>query len=433
MNDYEFGNKIYELRKKCKISQEKLGELVGVSNKAVSKWEMGKAKPNVDVLKKLCDVFNVKLEYLLDNKNENINITKIVITGGPCAGKSTALSWIQNHFIKKGYKVLFINESATELINNGINYETCKSRLDFQKAIVGLQLEKEKIYMNAAKLMDGKILIVCDRGLLDSKAFINELEFQKICNDFNTNEIEMRDNYDAVFHLVSCAKGAEEFYTKDNNSARQENIDEARIVDDKIIAAWTGHPHFRIIDNSMSFEEKIKKLLKEIDSFLKEPIGYEIERKYLIEYPNIKLLESMDNCEKVEIIQTYLLSDNDEEVRVRQRGKNGNYIYYQTIKKNISNLKRIETEKRLSKEEYLNLFMNADPSCRQIRKTRYCITYGKTYYEIDIFKDNNKDALLEVELLTESDDVEIPPFVKVIKEVTNDESYKNHNIAKIKK
>jgi hypothetical protein len=53
---------------------------------------------------------------------------------------------------------------------------------------------------------------------------------------------------------------------------------------------------------------------------------YEIERKYLIEYPNLKVL---NNCivEKVEIIQTYLNSVNGEEVRIRQRGKNGNYIF----------------------------------------------------------------------------------------------------------
>lgn len=39
-----------------------------------------------------------------------MEITKIVITGGPCAGKSTAMSWIQNAFTQKGYRVLFVPE-----------------------------------------------------------------------------------------------------------------------------------------------------------------------------------------------------------------------------------------------------------------------------------------------------------------------------------
>ena len=41
-------------------------------------------------------------------------ITRIVITGGPCAGKTTAMSWIQNAFTRKGYLVLFVDETATQ-------------------------------------------------------------------------------------------------------------------------------------------------------------------------------------------------------------------------------------------------------------------------------------------------------------------------------
>ena len=48
------------------------------------------------------------------------NLTKIVITGGPCAGKTTALSKLEKHFTGLGFRVIFINETATELILNGI-------------------------------------------------------------------------------------------------------------------------------------------------------------------------------------------------------------------------------------------------------------------------------------------------------------------------
>jgi len=122
MNDYEFGNRLYSLRKKCKLSQEELGKMVGVTNKAVSKWEMGKTKPHLDIMNKLALIFNVKLEDLLNDDYKNSNINMIVITGGPCAGKSTALSWIQNEFTQKGYHVIYVNEAATELINNGISF-----------------------------------------------------------------------------------------------------------------------------------------------------------------------------------------------------------------------------------------------------------------------------------------------------------------------
>lgn len=432
MNNYKFGNRLYELRRRCKLSQSELGSMVGVTNKAVSKWEMGNAKPTMEIMGKLSLIFNVKLEELIGEEEKNTNIHMIVITGGPCAGKSTALSWIQNEFTQKGYTVLFIGESATELINSGVKNSVCRTKKDFQLAILRMQKAKEELYLEAASKMNNKVLIVCDRGTLDGKAYLPEVDFQYLMKVMDTNEIELRDNYDAVYHLVTAAKGARDYYTFETNKARTETAEEAAIMDDKIISAWTGHPHLRIIDNSTNFEGKMQRLINEISAFLGEPKQSEIEKKYLIEYPNIKELESMHNCEKVEIIQTYLTSDNkDEVVRIRQRGKEGNYIYYKTVRKELADQKRLEVEKRLSKEEYLNLLMNADPNYRQIRKTRYCLMHNKTYYEIDIYPFWKDKALVEVELENDSKKIMLPSFLKVIKDVTGDVNYKIYSLAKI--
>jgi len=431
MNDYNFGNLLYKLRNKANLTQKELAIRLGITNKAVSKWENGKAKPTTDILKKLSILFNIPIENLLQikEKENTKKITKIVITGGPCAGKTTAMSWIQNMFTDLGYHVIFVPECATELINSGISSITCKDVESFQNALMKLQIEREKIYEKAAlSIKNDKILIVCDRGIMDSKAYLTDLQFSSIISELNKNEIELRDNYDAVFHLVSAAKGAKEFYTLENNSARTETIEEAINSDNNLITAWNGHPHFRIIDNSTNFEDKIKKLLKEISHFLGEPEPYEIERKFLIKYPNISWLEK--NCKKLEIIQTYLNSSNDEEVRVRQRGYNGNFIYTKTIKKNISDIKRLEIEKRLSKDEYLELLMDADTTKHPIRKTRYCLIYKNQYFEIDIYPFWGDKAILEIELNSENQEFEIPKQLEVIKEVTNDKKYKNSELAK---
>ncbi len=360
-----------------------------------------------------------------------MSITKIVITGGPCGGKSTAMSWIQNAFTEKGYMVLFIPETATELITGGIAPWTCASNIDFQKCIAKLQTEKELIFEKAALNMNAeKILIVCDRGEMDNKVYMSDDEFVDVLNSINTNEVELRDKYDAVFHLVTAAKGAEEYYTTANNAARTETIEQAAEMDDKFIAAWTGHPHFRVIDNSTNFEDKMKRLIKEISAFLGEPEPFEIERKFLIEYPDIKILESNQNCHKIEIIQTYLNSNSDDEIRVRQRGENGHYIYFQTIKKALNSLKRIEIERRLSQQEYLKLLMNADTSKRQIRKDRYCLMYNNQYFEIDVYPFWNDKAICEIELNDESDSIDFPENIKIIKEVTDDIAYKNASLAR---
>ena len=97
-----------------------------------------------------------------------------------------------------------------------------------------LQLEKEKVFEQAARTMDSdKILIVCDRGTLDNKAYMTEVDFSLVLNELGLNEVELRDGYDAVFHLVTAAKGAEKFYTTANNTARTETVDEAVALDDK--------------------------------------------------------------------------------------------------------------------------------------------------------------------------------------------------------
>ncbi len=434
MNDYIFGNKIFELRKSLNLSQTELADMLGVTNKAVSKWENGKSKPTTNVIRKLATVFKMDINDLLSMRDEGrmMEITKIVVTGGPCAGKSTAMSWVQNAFTQMGYTVLFVPETATELITGGVAPWTCGTNAEYQKCQLKLQIEKEKIFEQAARTMDSKkILIVCDRGTLDNKAYMDEIEFAEAVRFIGSNEVELRDSYDAVFHLVTAAKGAEDFYTTANNAARTETVEEAAALDDKLISAWTGHPHLRVIDNTSSFEDKMKKLVAEIAGFLGEPEPYEIERKYLIEFPDIKWLESNPSCQRIEIIQTYLNSDNDEEVRVRQRGIDGNYIYFQTIKKKVSDLKRVEIEKRLSQAEYLKLLMEADTTKRQIRKTRYCLTYENQYFEIDVYPFWNDKAIAEIELSDENAEIIFPKQIKVIKEVTDDESYKNASLAKM--
>ena len=433
MNDYEFGNFIFQHRSRIGLTQSEMAERLGVSNKAVSKWETGKSKPTTNTLRKLAALFGLSVDVLLEIREgaRNVEITKIVITGGPCAGKTTAMSWIQSNFTKMGYTVLFVPETATELITGGVAPWTCGSNAEYQKCQMKLQLEKEKIFaQGAASMPVEKILIVCDRGALDNKAYMSELEFACVMESLGCNEVELRDNYDAVFHLVTAAKGAEKFYTTANNAARTETVEQAAALDDKLIAAWTGHPHLRIIDNATDFEEKLKRLIAEISSFLGEPEPYEIERKFLIEYPDLAALEKLPNCQRVEIIQTYLTAPQGEESRVRQRGIDGNYIYFQTTKKKVTDLKRVEVERRLSKDEYLRLLMDADPGCRPIRKTRYCLTYDNQYFEIDVYPFWKDKAIVEIELADENEEIRFPAQIKVMEEVTDDESYKNASLAR---
>lgn len=113
-----------------------------------------------------------------------------------------------------------------------------------------------------AKLNKKKAIVLCDRGLMDGKAYVDTEKWNKLLDANNLNEVIMRDDrYDLVIHLVSAADGAETFYNL-SNVARFESETEARVMDKKTQQAWLGHPNHCIIDNKVkSFEEKLQRVL----------------------------------------------------------------------------------------------------------------------------------------------------------------------------
>ena len=361
------------------------------------------------------------------------SVTTIALTGGPCGGKSTCLAVLEQELTNKGYKVFVIEEMATNLIKSGVNPNVISVR-EFQKMMIKLQYERHKAYEDmASKLANDneKVILVYDRGIPDCKAFMSDNMYVEVLNELGLNENYVLSLYDAAFNLVTVADGVPEAYTCANNSARSETPEQAIERDRGCIRAWTGHTHLRVIDNKgRSLKQKVDKLLEEIYSLLGIPVPVEIERKYLIKMPDLAVLKSKYDCTTVDIIQTYLESyDKKAERRVRQRGVNGNYTFYYTEKRGISNISREEIEIKLSESEYLELLMDADTTLHQVKKTRTCFVSEGTYFELDIYPFWKDKAILEVELTNESSDVILPEYIDVIKEVTDDLNYKNVSLA----
>merc|ERR1719203_2130662 len=74
------------------------------------------------------------------------------------------------------------------------------------------------------------------------------------------SECDLREGrYNAIFHLVTAAQGAEKYYTLENNEARTESASEARGVDQATRKAWVGHPKLHVFDNTSDFEGKLQR------------------------------------------------------------------------------------------------------------------------------------------------------------------------------
>ena len=155
---------------------------------------------------------------------------------------------------------------------------------------------------------------------------------------------------------------------------------------------------------------------------------YEIERKYLIRFPDRELLNSCSG--KTEITQTYLLSRDGRTARVRKRGLDGEFTYTHTQKTRISDVKRIELEREISQEEYERLLQDADPTRSVIHKTRYCLDYREQMFEIDVYPFWTDRAIMEIELESEEQEILFPPAVQIIAEVTSDKRYTNSSLAR---
>lgn len=362
------------------------------------------------------------------------NIKRIVLTGGPCAGKTTALVRIIEHFSALGYKVFTVPEVPTMVTQAGWNYMTDNHAFYYEgeKVILELQLAIEESVMRMAKTCTEPCVVVCDRGAMDISAYISPQMWDELTASCGTSTQELRTggHYDAVLHLVSAADGAEQFYTTANNAQRYEKADEAglalaRDLDKKVISAWTGHPHLRVINNGADFEQKMQRVIDEISAVLELPQPIRQERKYIVE-----LTAPLPPCTRSTITQTYLVADPDCEVRLRRRDIDGNMVNVHTTRRRLSPTEELVTERQVSNALYESLLQQADPYRHPIDKVRHSFIHQGQFFELDTYQGRHQGLMiLETKGIASHEDVKFPPFVHVVKDITGDMQYYNHNLS----
>lgn len=154
----------------------------------------------------------------------------------------------------------------------------------------------------------------------------------------------------------------------------------------------------------------------------------EIERKFLIEMPDIEFLNVR---RQLEILQTYLKNSNDgAQRRVRKITENGNESFIYTEKIFYTPVSRKETEYEISSREYDELLSEAKADCVPISKCRICFDYNDQLFELDIYPFSDELAILELELEEPEQKIDFPSYINVIKEVTGIDSYSNAALGK---
>ena len=184
---------------------------------------------------------------------------RIVLTGGPGGGKTTAADLFRREI---GDRVVMVPEAATILFQGGFPRSTAPhaSRVA-QTAIFHVQRNLEDVQ---AALYPGRILL-CDRGTIDGAAYWPGGDGDYFATVGTTFEKELL-RYDAVIFFETAAVGGSSI--ESGNPIRNESLNEAVELDTKLRTLWSVHPHFTLVPHNASFFKKISFGLAALESLV---------------------------------------------------------------------------------------------------------------------------------------------------------------------
>ncbi|KAI8892428.1 AAA domain-containing protein [Globomyces pollinis-pini] len=361
----------------------------------------------------------------------------VCLTGGPCGGKTSAISIITDLFESLGWTVYRVPETAAILLGGGVQFAELddESAFSFQKHILSVMLSLEKTYRDLALLNSKKgikTVVICDRGTMDPSAYMPRKDWLRVVKDLNMDEVSLRDHrYDCVVHLVTAAKGAESFYTLENNNTRSE-----------VMNAWVGHSSFHVIDNLSvnNFTEKCDKIVQVISNAFGLTTMHNLKKgvkKHKFWIQNFKTdMDFPVTYREFEVEHRYLVNTSGDgtQTRIRRRIELGtNNIHCNMTTRYTTPDGFIYTRRHILAREY-ELFKNqSDPTRVPIKKLRRCFLYEDQYFQLDVYQSPSAGLVLMETYLSEDIDPSacIPPWLEY-ENVTDDNNYSMFTLAEKK-
>lgn len=194
-------------------------------------------------------------------KTSTNNRCRIVLTGGPGGGKTTAADLFRREI---GERVVIVPEAATLLFSGGFpRTEEPTAIHAAQRAIFHVQRNLEDVQ---SALYPERILL-CDRGTVDGAAYWPGEPHHFFAAVGTTLEQELA-RYDAVIFFETAAAGG--LRIDDGNPIRTENNQKAVALDTRLRALWSQHHRFILVPHNVSFFKKISFGLAVLDGMVSE-------------------------------------------------------------------------------------------------------------------------------------------------------------------
>lgn len=173
---------------------------------------------------------------------------RIVVTGGPGGGKTTAADLFRREL---GDCVVVVPESATLLFAGG--FPRCKEADAGRAAQAAIHHVQKNLEDVQSARYPGRVLL-CDRGTIDGAAYWPGTPDDFFRHMGTTFDAELA-RYDAVVFFETAAVG--EISIEGGNPVRNESLDEARALDRNLRELWAKHPRFTMVPHSASFLAKL--------------------------------------------------------------------------------------------------------------------------------------------------------------------------------
>ncbi|KAL7459262.1 hypothetical protein ACHAWC_011729 [Mediolabrus comicus] len=391
-------------------------------------------------------------------------IYKIVLTGGPCGGKTTSLARLAPYLRERGFEVITCPEAFSLLVSNGMpfDYLGAVKGMDIvvQDTVMDMQIGMEDSFERVLRARGKPAVLLCDRGLMDGSAYMKEEDWNKLMRKREINCVsELREGrYNAVFHLVTAAEGAEEYYTLENNAVRTEPPELAKSLDHMTRNAWVGHPSLKIFDNSTDFETKLQRVVEETARLVGLPTHLpRVTTKFLLKKePHLSAFPKEVAYQIFNVEKVYLYEENENEnisqenvlkeysfIRKRtsldKSGNESGSVYGWTVVQKTRDGQTIEKKRIITKREYTSLFNNRDKSRYIVRQKRISFLWNLQSFNVHVFKEPSDDiCILHAQVQSSPDNndkVDMPSFLDVDRLITDsveDEAYGAHQISLIK-
>jgi len=354
MNDFKFGNYLTELRKAKGYTQYELGKLLGVSDKAVSKWENGKAKPSTSILLNLSKILNVSLEELLQCSTETSNnifefntfvfLNEIEIKLKNKYGNELPIE-IWNLFLEE--KSVLKNEPYVCYMLKNL-YE------------IGNALNSNDIPF-ALNIMFSGSLIVNILGLCD----VNPLKPHYYCPHCKKIEYvkDVKDGWDLEDKVCSCNN----MFIKDGHDIpfltykdsfsnianyyifiAKHHIDKAKQIVEK---QFSNINHIACLSGISNFNYKFIDIrlgcfgVKSIIDHIKYPMNYDEFNKKVRSKEKDKYVDYLEDCFSIVLLENPYFN---KILNMNIDTKTANYLSSSNISKLVSNIKKITRNKILS-------------------------------------------------------------------------------------